>query len=159
MNSALDEQLSQIVSKTLEDLTFLFTTPESWEMPNYSGDEKLVSVRFMGHFEGDLIFVCPPSVGREMTVNMLGLDDDEGVAEAQIQDALKEVINIICGNILPILAGADAVFNIMAPEILSFNSENNFGRPAAPVAQVKLDLEGESGYLFLFLDDPAVIGP
>ncbi|MGB5987411.1 MAG: chemotaxis protein CheX [Desulfobacterales bacterium] len=156
MDSALTEQLSQAMAKTLEDLTFLLAAPEAWEPAIFTGDELGVGVAFGGHFTGDLVWVCPASAAREMTANMLGLEDDEALAEPQINDALKEVLNIICGNILPILAGSEAVFNLSAPQILDPGTDADFGRPAPPVAKIKLDLEGEPGYLFLFIDDPEV---
>ena len=81
----------------------------------------------------------------------------DSITGDQVQDALKEVINVICGNILPALAGAEAVFNISAPDILDAGQGPEFGRAAPPVGRVKLDLEGEPGYLFLFVDDPGAI--
>jgi len=154
MNSALEEQLAQTAAKTLEDLTFFFATPERWEATDISGDDYILGAAFNGDFEGYLVFICPPLAGREMTANMLGMDDAESVSSDQVQDALKEVINIICGNILPAVAGAKAMFNISPPEILDSGQEPEFGRNAPPVGRAKLDLEGEPGYLFLFVDDP-----
>jgi CheY-specific phosphatase CheX len=159
MNSALHDQLSQIASKTLEDLAFLFATPLEWKEPDDSSDDTWIGAKFQGHCEGQLIFICPTDPGREITINMLGLDDDDDVVETQIQDALKEVVNIICGNILPAMAGTDAVFNISAPEILNPGSGEYLARPEAMVAKAHLDLEGESGYALVFLDDPTALAP
>ena len=151
-----EPQLVETVQKTLEDLTFTFATPEGWEAPVFFGDEMGLGVAFKGHFEGYLYFVCAAESGREMTVNMLGLDDEETVPPEQIEDALKEVINIICGNILPVMAGAKAVFNIAAPEIQPPTQAPNCGRETEPVARIKMDLDGEPSYLFLFIDDSDV---
>ena len=131
MNSALTDQLSQAVAQTVEALTFVFATPEPWEPPVLSGVEISVEVAFEGHFEGDLVFVCPSSAAREMTLNMLGLEEGDAAAEAQIHDALKELVNILCGNILPTLAGAEAVFNLSAPNILAPGSDPNRQRSTA----------------------------
>ena len=157
MNSALEEKLAQTAAKTLEELTFCFATPERWEPPDFTGDEYVLGAQFAGYCGGYLVFICPAGSGREMTTNMLGLDEDDAVTGEQVQDALKEVINIICGNILPTLAGVEAVFNIAQPKIMDVGQAPEFGRETPPVGRVRLDLEGESGYLFLFVDDPGSI--
>lgn len=158
MNSVLEDKLSQTMAKTLEDLTFCFATPEPWQPPILDDEQIALGVHFGGHWEGYLGFICPVSAGRAMTVNMLGLDDDETVAQTQIHDALKEVLNIICGNILPVLAGTDAVFDISAPQVVDLDQGATFGRPLPPALKTKLDLEGQPSYLFVFLEDPLVIG-
>ena len=57
---------------------------------------------------------------QELTENMLGLDEGEAEISSDDQaDALKETINVICGNLLPAIAGKDAVFDIQPPEILA----------------------------------------
>jgi hypothetical protein len=35
------------------------------------------------------------------------------------RDALGEVANVVCGNLLPLVAGAEAVFRLSAPEWLT----------------------------------------
>ena len=49
---------------------------------------------------------------------MLGLmSPDELPPGVDTTDSLKEMANVICGNILPAIAGDDAVFDIGGPEI------------------------------------------
>lgn len=93
---------------------------------------------------------------QELAANMLGLDDEEGITEDQRFDALKETMNVICGNLLPAIAGDEVVFDIDMPEILPAGQEV---RKAARIpderelsAKVSLDLdEGQCSFL-LFLD-------
>jgi hypothetical protein len=47
---------------------------------------------------------------------MLGVD--EPPATAQQYDALGEIANVICGNLLPRIAGPQAVFQLSPPRLL-----------------------------------------
>jgi CheY-specific phosphatase CheX len=50
----------------------------------------------------------------DLAANMLGTEDDP--TDEVVLDALGEVTNVICGNVLPSLSGANAVFDLSAPE-------------------------------------------
>ena len=65
---------------------------------------------------GTLIVRTTDDVARAVAANMLGLDaaDDPRL----VQDALGELANVICGNVLPELAGREAVFHLAAPRPL-----------------------------------------
>jgi hypothetical protein len=94
-------------------------------------------------------------VAPELAVNMLGLDDDVQVSPADQKDALREMLNIICGNLLPALAGDQAVFDIEAPEIFL---HTDAGKPeptvnAAGVARLVLE-EGFCDLYLSFKGDP-----
>ncbi len=76
------------------------------------------SVSFAGPFSGNLIMVVSGQILPELTGNMLGVDDNAETTLEQRHDALKELINVICGNLLPTIAGKHSIFNVNAPVIL-----------------------------------------
>jgi CheY-specific phosphatase CheX len=78
-----------------------------------------VRVAFDGPLGGTLTLRVSEDVARALAENMLGLDalEDAGAAgDRLLCDALGEVANVICGNVLPELAGRSAVFHLGAPE-------------------------------------------
>ena len=77
----------------------------------------------------------------ELANNMLGLDDDADITDAEQQDALKEILNVICGNVLPAIAGDQVEFNIEAPEILSQDDDSKLKEIDNPTCVVRLMLE------------------
>ena len=50
--------------------------------------------------------------------NLLGMDDDEDVSPIQRYDALKEILNMIAGNLLTSLFDEKLIFNLDVPYLL-----------------------------------------
>ncbi|MBT3201512.1 MAG: hypothetical protein HN350_16545 [Phycisphaerales bacterium] len=151
MNRQLEEILWGVAEETFEALAFLLPMPEPVE-PFESSPEVAVSVRFHGPFDGKVIVTVAELVLGELACNMLGLDDGAEIAVDTQQDALKELANVVCGNILPEIAGTTAVFNVDAPKLvdasapaseegLSLASETRFFLDSGPVS-VELLTEG-----------------
>jgi chemotaxis protein CheY-P-specific phosphatase CheC len=87
---------------------------------------------------------------KELSANMLGVDDEETTKD-QRHDALKETMNILCGNLLPAIAGKEAVFDIGAPKI---EGEEGFPEPSddpGSESAVSLNIDDEYCNLRLFL--------
>ncbi|MFP4055027.1 MAG: response regulator [Phycisphaerae bacterium] len=113
-----DEVLQAVAEETMMSLAFMFAMPEA-EAPEPDLDECcLACVDFEGPFEGTLFLRAPLGMLPELASNMLGLDDVEEVPVDHQRDALKELINVICGNLLPKIAGSEAVFKVSAPALL-----------------------------------------
>lgn len=111
--------LSEVAGETLEQLAFIFSFPEEADSTAILESEITgAQVAFSGPRQGELLLVVSSSVLPELAANMLGLEDGEVVLEDQQKDALKEVVNVICGNLLPHIGGVDAVFDIQPPAIL-----------------------------------------
>ena len=81
------------------------------------------------------------SVLPELAGNMLGMDDDAEISETEQQDALKEILNVICGNALPAIAGDQVEFSIDAPEVLSPEDAAKLNQQNKPACVVRLMLE------------------
>ena len=115
MPSTMDLSLSQTTAATFEELALLFPehepSPEQEEAPL----DVTVSVDFRGPFTGRLVLSASAVILPTITSNMLG---DAGSRQPPLQrDALGELANVICGNLLPAIAGAEAVFHLSAPRM------------------------------------------
>lgn len=110
-----DARLAEVTADTLEKLAFLFASP--MESPPALEERALstVQVGFAGAYSGGLELSLSKPALAELAANMLGVMDGEPLGEEQQQDALQELANVICGNILPVLAGETAEFTIDAP--------------------------------------------
>lgn len=117
MNRPDHETLSRVSADTLEKLTFLLCSYEEEEaLPgsearSWSG----ASVTFEGPLKGSLMLLFSEDIVHEIAMNMLG--SEEPLTRDQEQDALGEAANVLCGNLLPLIAGADAVFSIGSPRV------------------------------------------
>ena len=151
MNEKINKILEGIAAETFEGLAFMFGFPEDIE--NAAPEENMiVKVGFQGSFSGQLVMAVTRQTVRELTANMLGLDEDEGEISPDDQaDALKETINVICGNLLPSIGGKDTVFDIHAPEILSDATSLEKIPDAERVSVAKLSIDDEPCQLSLFV--------
>lgn len=124
MTAAADARLADVTADTLEKLAFLFASPVD---PPPAVDESQLStvrVEFGGAFAGGVELSLSGPVLDELAVNMLGADDGEPIAPEARLDALKELANVVCGNLLPALGGGEAVFNIQAPVAVAVDRQD-----------------------------------
>lgn len=119
MTAAADGRLAEVTIDTLEKLAFLFASPV--EAPPEVEELHLTTVRveFAGAFAGGVEVSLSGPVLAELAANMLGAMDGEPLAPDAQLDALKELANVVCGNMLPVLGGEEAEFSIHAPQPVS----------------------------------------
>jgi CheY-specific phosphatase CheX len=131
-----------------EDLGLMLPTPELDESQTEAVPAAAALVRFGGPISGALVVILSgEDLLPSLAANMLG--ETETPSEEQQKDALREVTNVICGNMTPHLAGADAVFNLETPEVLADPREDpGIGTPDA---QVQIGLDSGRADLRLYL--------
>ena len=112
-------ELLEVAGETLEQLAFVFSFPDDTH-PDTLWETEVTGARvaFSGPVRVELLLVISQAAVPELAANMLGLDEGLVPPEDQQQDALKEALNVICGNLLPRIGGAEAVFDIQSPEAL-----------------------------------------
>jgi Chemotaxis phosphatase CheX len=136
MNETISLRLLEVTTDTLEKLAFIFALPA--EGPPETAGASLESARvdFSGPFSGAVELSLPTSALAELASNMLGAEDAMAVSPDQQRDALQELVNVVCGNLLPAIAGSAKEFNLRA------------GRPA-PADDTEWDSTVAVGHLVL----------
>jgi len=114
-----------------EDLGFLLADPEPAEA---TGPLHGMRVAFQGPVAGALDVWADETVLTALAMNMMG--SDEPPVRATQMDALGEMANVICGNVLPLLEDPTADFRLEAPEPLGQ------GAPGAANDGIGLGFEG-----------------
>lgn len=149
MGNQINKILRSVAAETLEGLAFVFALPaESIDEIDY--DSLIVAnVTFVGVFSGTLIAIVSREILPGLAGNMLGVESEDAVSLDQQQDALKELLNVICGNLLPALAGDREIFHISVPGIIDRDeiASNTQGLALSGAARLELD----EGYVNLFL--------
>ena len=116
------------------------------------GETVTISVTFTGPFEGAMFVVLDRQMLAPLAANMLGMDFGEVPSDEHQADAARELLNVVCGNVLPAIAGAEAVFDVHAPLVESSPvPQTHHDRPA--IATVRLALDEGLAQLYLFLDE------
>lgn len=114
-----------------EDLGFLLADPEP---PEATGPLHGMRVAFRGPVVGTLDVWADDTVLSALALNMTGSD---AVPSRAVQmDALGEMANVICGNVLPALEDPRANFRIEAPAPVEERA------PGAPSDVLELGFEG-----------------
>lgn len=114
MRGDLKSSLLQAATSTFEELGFLFATGEPTESQAEAEVEAIARVGFTGPCEGILEVRVAGGVLPALVENMMGAE----VSDPHLTlDALGEVANVICGNVVPAVAGPEAVFDLHAPRV------------------------------------------
>ena len=123
--------LENVALDAFEQLGFLLADPEPAET---TGPLHGMRVAFRGPVAGTLDVWADETLLETLAMNMTGGDEPPG-RDVQM-DALGEMANVICGNVLPTLEDPGAVFRLDAPAAL--------GDPPADCgcASVRLGFEG-----------------
>ncbi len=115
MPSTTVQSLSRATTATFEELALLFPEHTLSREQAAAPLDVSVSVEFRGPLHGRLVLRASSNILSSIAANMLGADASR---ERPLQrDALGEIANVICGNVLPAIAGAEAVFHLSAPRL------------------------------------------
>ena len=141
------ESVAEVFTDVIEKMAFMFgETAEDGEFPTEFPDGYKAQLSFSGHADGTLILLAPQTICAELAANMLGVDEDEVDASAAA-DALGELLNVLCGNLLTKLAGSDPIFDLAVPSV----------NPAAAHDWTAV-LERPDAVAFLVDDQPLIVG-
>jgi hypothetical protein len=140
--------LSEAAAATFEELAYAFAErTDVQDTPR--GDDGIATVSFSGPVCGRIVVAMGGGALPSLAANMLG--QEEAPTAVVQRDALGEVANVICGNVLPRVAGSTAVFSLGAP-----NAEPSWAaacaRGGVPAARVAFALEGGRADIALFLE-------
>ena len=154
MSAHYDSILFRVAEEILGSLAFLFPLITAEERKN----DKYVfmwgaTIAFTGPFSGQLIILISEKILPELVQNMLGLESGTEISLALQHDALKELLSIVCGNLLPAFAGRQALFNLGVPKIVSPEDYNALVRDKRPTSQATLPLENGEADFTLFIEE------
>lgn len=131
-------ELFKAALRTFENLSFILPTETIGLGQEAAPAREAVRVDFHGPFQGCLVLRLRGEVAQALAAGMLGMaaPPDRGTVE----DAVKEVSNVVCGNFLPVYAGDEAVFRLDAPRLVGFDQGPS--EPWRCVAEARVGLEG-----------------
>ena len=112
---SLNKSLQDTATRIFESLWFMIPDDADESERAVSGER--VRVRFHGPFDGALDVIAGADVAAEIT--------EQSAIETGVRsdDVIGELANLICGNLLPEVAGHDEVFVLSAPEIAASADE------------------------------------
>lgn len=109
----LEEWGMMIVDETV-DAKKMFEPSENYYV-------SMVNFKGRGTMNGNYTVLCQSKFVDCLAHNLLGTDEE--VTEEQKLDALKEMSNVLTGNLITEFYGADTTFDLMPPEAYTMPSE------------------------------------
>ena len=127
MKAVTDQQvetLATVLCDVLEASAFSFADPcEKDELPEARGEILQAEITFRDDVqEGTIRLAAPAELAVTFSAEMLALDPEE-VTDALSADALKELLNVICGQLLTSVWGEEPLFQLTVPRISSIDEE------------------------------------
>lgn len=144
---------NNVLCSVMESLAFIFVDPVSNEQIDWDNDlaEKYIhaQMQFDGPHKGTLHLYVPQIMMQSILENMLGEDEiDQDSSNKQI-DALGELLNVICGQILTEIWGTDPIFDLRLPHVNPIEQENIRQMKSEPSVIL---FSSDDGAVFLHLD-------
>lgn len=109
--------LATIFSEVLASLAFMFTEEDHVDLTE---DESWleITIGYDGPESGTLCLQCTRNFTILLASNLLGTNPDEIEAESAAEDAVKEFMNIVCGQFITAEFGTECVFSLTIPQII-----------------------------------------
>ena len=108
--------LTAVVSEVLQNLAFMFPDYDDAEVsPKDVWLE--TEIGYAGPARGTLRFHCNRDFTMLLAANLLGIDPEAVDSPAKANDATKEFVNIVCGQLITALHGTEEVFDLSIPRI------------------------------------------
>ncbi|MCK5267258.1 MAG: chemotaxis protein CheX [Spirochaetes bacterium] len=124
MKEGYNNIIIRVVDEIFEDFAFMFQESLLKEdIPEIDENCIKTSIGFEGPVIGTVSLVVPETMCKVLAANLLGFDQEEILVPAKGIDALKEVLNIICSNIITSLYNEDLVFEYSVPKAVRIDKE------------------------------------
>ncbi|MFW5775250.1 MAG: chemotaxis protein CheX [Chitinivibrionales bacterium] len=114
------ETAFETVNKVLCDGAFIFIDVlEDEAIPDEGGWSPVCTViSFSGHRRGSMSLWCEEPFLHLAAANLLGQDENSPDAKQKGWDAIKEILNMIAGNLLSDIFGSQPVFDLGLPAVV-----------------------------------------
>lgn len=105
---------------SMVDMSPCPTTPE--EMPEMKSDALNIRIEYSGKHAGELGLILERPLASLIAARILGLQNTADVYDDMIEDAMRELLNVICGHFLTLMYGYAPVFKIALPKVFTIGS-------------------------------------
>lgn len=110
--------IKKICFEIFEQLAFMFGEElDKDEVESPQGDFIRAVMTFSGHRKGSIELVIPKRLAPALANNILGIDESSHPDAEIAEDALKELLNTVCGRILPTIFTDTETFDLHPPEV------------------------------------------
>jgi chemotaxis protein CheY-P-specific phosphatase CheC len=95
---------------------------EAADMPEVKGDALNVRIEYTGEHAGELGLIIEKPLATLMAARILGMEHTKDVYDDMIEDALRELLNVVCGHFVTLMYGYAPVLKISLPKVFTIGS-------------------------------------
>jgi CheY-specific phosphatase CheX len=139
MPEELDLAVNTALMRVLETAAFMTVWPYQESDGELTAPDLAASMTFNGDHNGQLTLLVSSEVLPLLTQNILGELAEGMTPDEQGKDALKEILNMICGNLLTEWQGDQPIFRLSPPEIVSLEALAEVTEEAASCLRFNLE--------------------
>ena len=150
-----EQAMRSVVEETFASLAFMFPVEPDTGAAAPQEPTVWAAVDFSGPFRGSLLLSASSGMLEPLATNMLGLDEGISPSQEQKQDAFRELINVICGNLLPVIASPREVFDVHEPRWLAGSDDAPAAGGLKELGVVEVELDAGHVRLALFTQSPS----
>ncbi|MGP8154859.1 MAG: chemotaxis protein CheX [Smithella sp.] len=115
MKAKIKKALEEAAVNTFEDICFMYQVPELKDVQKNLTLEAAAEVKYRGDYTGKLLIETRGGLFSAIAANILSIDSP---SSQQKRDALGEIANIICGNVVASLGRSRLGYKIESPNAL-----------------------------------------
>ncbi len=116
-NKLIERALFDSATEVFEKMLFLEIKPDTGNELLPIHREISGRISFEGIFKGVVRLDCSCSLAKELTVSFLGIDPDDADT-TKVDDNIKELVNMICGNMFCKLDEDRSLAKLGIPEVV-----------------------------------------
>lgn len=104
------------LSEVFAGLAFMSVSEDAADARDAAGDRWIeATIAYSGAARGCLRLRCPWSFSLELAGNLLSVQPNDPQIELKAVDAVKELLNILCGRVLTTVYGDKPIFDLTPP--------------------------------------------
>jgi chemotaxis protein CheY-P-specific phosphatase CheC len=95
---------------------------EAKDMPEMKGDALNIRIEYSGKHAGELGLIMERPLASQIAARILGLGSTDDVYDDMIEDAVRELINVVCGHFVTLMYGYTPVLKVSMPKVFILGS-------------------------------------
>ena len=104
------------LSDVFAGLAFMSVSEDPADAAGIAGARWIeAGITYTGAARGSLLLRCPQEFAYELAGNLLFVSPDDPQIEAKSIDAVKELLNILCGRVITTVYGDKPIFDLTPP--------------------------------------------
>ena len=133
--------LATLVANVLGELAFLFADPDPAQVPP-GADGLAAESEYVGPCSGRLRCWCTRGLAQRLAASLLAIEPHEHPAESGAEDALREFMNVLCGQLVAAWHDPRGVYELSLPRAQAHTAPSAASNAEAPHV-CRLSVDGE----------------